>query len=140
METSESGSLQMTDDNLKSVQDVYWALTIGEENPGDFKRLANERLATPYPEFGSPMRVIRELKELTIEELSLLSGIPADILEKAESDKLEITGEDLEAVRKVYWSLSALEATAADYRRLLRKFAADSGGGDESIRCKRKSD
>ena len=58
-------------------------MAIGEENPGDFKRLADERLATPYPEFGSTMREIRQQKELTITELSRISGLPEDILERA---------------------------------------------------------
>ena len=119
LQAAESGSLEVTDDNLKSVQDVYWTVATGEEHPGDFKRLANERLATPYPDFGSPMREIREQKELTIEELSTLSGVPADILEKAESGELEMTDEDSREVRRVYWSLSALEASPGDYRRLL---------------------
>jgi hypothetical protein len=56
----------MTADDLKSLQDVYWELAIGEDNHGDFKRLANQRLATPHPEFGSTMREIREQKELSI--------------------------------------------------------------------------
>jgi hypothetical protein len=38
----------MTDDNLKVLHDVYWELAIGEDNPGDFRRLASQRLATPY--------------------------------------------------------------------------------------------
>ena len=46
LQAAESGSLEVTDDNLKSVQDVYWTVATGEEHPGDFKRLANERLAT----------------------------------------------------------------------------------------------
>jgi hypothetical protein len=98
-------------------------LATGEDNPGEFKRLANERLATPYPEVGSTMREIREQKALSINELSTLSGIPEDILERAESGELELTGEDLEAVQRVYWALSALEATPADYRRLLGEMA-----------------
>jgi hypothetical protein len=42
-----------------------------------------------------------------------------DILERAESGTIEMTGENLEDVQKVYWSLSSLEASPADYRRLL---------------------
>jgi transcriptional regulator with XRE-family HTH domain len=82
---AESGTVELTDDNLKALQGVYWELAIGEDNPGDFKRLANQRLATPYPEIGSTMREIRERKELSIKELSNLSGVPEDILEAAES-------------------------------------------------------
>jgi ribosome-binding protein aMBF1 (putative translation factor) len=69
------------------------------------------------------MREIREQKALSINELSTLSGIPEDILERAESGELELTGEDLEAVQRVYWALLALEATPADYRRLLGEMA-----------------
>jgi hypothetical protein len=71
-------------------------------------------------------RSIREQKELSINELSTLSGIPADILERAESGELELTGEDLKYVQRVYWSLSALEATPADYRRLLAEMAMNA--------------
>ena len=119
LEAAESLNLEMTDDELKALHEVYWELATGEDNPGDFKRLANERLATPYPEIGSTMREIRERKELSIKELSNLSGVPENILEKAESGKLEMTGEGLKFVQEVYWSLSAVEASTADYRRLL---------------------
>jgi transcriptional regulator with XRE-family HTH domain len=119
LEAAESMTLEMTDDDLKALFGVYWALAVGEDHPGDFKRLANQRLATPTPEIGSKMREIRQQKELSIKELSTISGIPEDILERAESGKLELTGEDLKSVQKVYWALSALEATPADYRRLL---------------------
>ena len=122
---AESGN-QMTDDDLETLHGVYWALATGEENPGDFKRLANERLATPYPEFGYRMREIREQKELTIQELSTLSGVPVDILESAESGNLKITGDDLADVQKVYWSLAALEASPADYRRLLADISMEA--------------
>lgn len=50
LEAAEAGNLQMTADDLKSLQDVYWELATGEDNPGDFRRLANQRLATPYPD------------------------------------------------------------------------------------------
>jgi transcriptional regulator with XRE-family HTH domain len=119
LEAAEFASLRMTDDDVKALFGVYWEPATGEDHPGDFNRLANERLSTPYPEIGSTMREIREQKELSISELSILSGIPADILERAESGKLELSGEDLEAVQRVYWALSALEASPDDYRRLL---------------------
>ena len=118
----------MTDDDLKTLQGVYWALATREENPGDFKRLANERLATPYPDFGTPMRAIRERKELTVTELATLSGIPAEILERAEAGSVEMANEVSREVRRVYWSLSALEATAADYRLLIADIATKDGG------------
>jgi len=122
LEAAESISLQMTDDDLKALFDVYWELATGEDNPGDFKRLANERLATPYPEVGSEMREIREQKELSIKELSDLSGLPEAVLEAAEAGT-EMTDEDSREVRKAYWALAALEATPADYRRLLADIA-----------------
>jgi DNA-binding transcriptional regulator YiaG len=129
LEAAESGSFETTDDNLKSVQDVYWELSIGEDNPGDFKRLADQRLATPYPDCGSPMHEIREEKRISVEELSALSGVPEDILEGAELGKLELTGEELEDVRRVYWSLAAVEATPADYRRLLADISMKANAG-----------
>jgi transcriptional regulator with XRE-family HTH domain len=126
LEAAESGN-QMTDDDLETLHGVYWELATGEDHPGEFKRLANERLATPYPEFGSPMREIRERKELSIEELCLLSGVPEDILERAELGAIEMIGEGLDDVRRVYWSLAALEASPADYKLLLKRMATDSG-------------
>jgi transcriptional regulator with XRE-family HTH domain len=123
LEAAESGSLEMTEDDLKTLHGVYWALVTTEENPGDFQRLANERLATPYPEIGSTMREIREQKELTIEELATLSGLAEDVLERAEAGTVQLSGDDLEDAQRVYWSLSALEASPADYRRLLADIA-----------------
>jgi DNA-binding transcriptional regulator YiaG len=113
----------LTDDNLKALHESYWELAIGEDNPGDFKRLANQRLAAPYPEIGSTMREIRQQKELSIKQLSTVSGVPENILEAAESGKLAMIGDDLEDAQRVYWSLSALEASPADYRRLLAEIA-----------------
>jgi transcriptional regulator with XRE-family HTH domain len=123
LEAAESGTVELTDDNLKALQGVYWELSIGEDNPGDFKRLATERLSTPTPEIGSKMREIREEKQISIKELSNLSGVPEDILEAAESGKLAMIGDDLEDVQRIYWSLSALQATPDDYRRLLAAMA-----------------
>src|ERR1700674_1761133 len=65
LQAAESVNLEMTDDDFKALHDVYWELATGEDNPGDFKRLANQRLATPYPENGSEMREIREQKQLS---------------------------------------------------------------------------
>ncbi len=66
LEAAESVSLQMTDDDLKALFGVYWELATGEDIPGDFKRLADERLATSYPKNGCEMREIREQKELRV--------------------------------------------------------------------------
>jgi ribosome-binding protein aMBF1 (putative translation factor) len=123
LEAAESLNLEMTDDDFKTLFGVYWELATGEDHPGDFKRLANERLATPYPENGSEMREIREQKELSVGELSALSGVPADVLRAAESGTVEMTDEVSEEVQKVYWALSALEASPGDYRSLLADIA-----------------
>jgi ribosome-binding protein aMBF1 (putative translation factor) len=128
LQAAESVNLEMTDDNLEALQGVYWELSIGEDNPGDFKRLANQRLATPYPKIGSAMREIRQQKELSIEELSNLSGVPAEILMGAESGTVEMTDEGSKEVKRVYWSLSALEASPADYRCLLAEMAMKARG------------
>ena len=130
LEAAESGSLEMTDDDLNTLHGVYWALAVGEENPGDFKRLADQRLATPYPDFGSSMTRIREEKQISIEELSTLSGVPSDILEGAEAGELEMADKDSREVQRIYWSLSALEASPADYRRLLGEMAMKASGYD----------
>ena len=122
LEAAESVNLEMTDDDFKTLFGVYWELAIGEDHPGYFKRLADERLATPYPEVGSEMREIREQRELSIKELSTISGLPEDILEAAEAGT-EMTDEDSREVQRVYWSLSALEASPGDYRRLLAAMA-----------------
>jgi transcriptional regulator with XRE-family HTH domain len=128
LQAAESGTVELTDDNLKDLHDVYWELATGEDDPGDFKRLADERLATPYPEVGSTMREIREQKELSIKELSTLSGIPEGILERVETGTVEMTDEVSKEVQRVYWSLSALEATPADYRRLLAEMDVKANG------------
>jgi hypothetical protein len=47
LQAAEAANLEMTDDSLKTLHEVYWELATGEDNPGDFKRLANQRLATP---------------------------------------------------------------------------------------------
>ena len=119
LQAAESTTLELTDYNLKTLFGVYWELATGEGNPGDFKRLADERLATPYPEVGCEMREIRQRKELSIKQLSTISGLPEAVLEAAEAGTVEMTDEDSREVQKVYWALSALEATPADYRRLL---------------------
>jgi ribosome-binding protein aMBF1 (putative translation factor) len=128
LEAAESMTLEMTDDDLKTLYEVYWELAIGEDHPGDFKRLADERLATPYPENGSEMREIREQKELSIKELSTISGLPEAVLEAAESGTVEMTDEVSKEVQRVYWSLSALEATTDDYRRLLADISKKASG------------
>jgi DNA-binding transcriptional regulator YiaG len=128
LEAVESGTVELTDDDLKTVHEVYWELASAEDHPSDFKCLANERLSTPTPQVGSTMREIREHKELSINELSTLSGFPEDILVAAESGNLAVIGDDLEEAQRVYWSLSALKASPADYRRLLAEMAMKARG------------
>ena len=78
----------------------------------------DQRLSKPYPNFGSSMTQIREEKQITIAELSRISGLPEAVLEAAEAGT-EMSDEDSREVRKAYWALAGLEATPADYRRLL---------------------
>jgi hypothetical protein len=47
----------------------------------------------------------------------------------AEAGKVGITDEDSKEVQRVYWSLSALEASPADYRLLIADIATKDGGG-----------
>src|SRR5271157_2608847 len=123
LEGAESGRFQITDPEMKDLRDVYWTLATDQSSAADYKRIVDQRLSKPYPDFGSPMTQIREQKQISIKELSTISGIPEAVLAEAESDKLELAGEDLKDVQKVYWSLSALEATPADYRRLIAEMA-----------------
>lgn len=128
LQATESVNLEMTDAELKTLHEIYWELATGEDNPDDFKRLANQRLATPYPEVGSAMREIREQKELSIKELSALSGFPEDILMGTESGTVQMTDEDSREVRKAYWVLAALEANPDDYRRVLAEIGMKANG------------
>ena len=48
--------------------------------------------------------------------------------EEAESGTVELTGEYLEDVQRVYWSLAALDASADDYRRPLAEMAMKATG------------
>jgi DNA-binding transcriptional regulator YiaG len=108
---------------MKDIQNVYWTLETDRASDADYRRIVDQRLSKPYPNFGLSMTQIREEKQITIKELSTLSGVPADILRAAESGTVEMTDEVSKEVKRVYWSLSALEATPADYRRLLADIA-----------------
>ena len=129
LEAAESGTIQMTDEESKDLRDIYWTLETDQASAADYKRIVDQRLSVPRPNFGFPMREIRKEKELTIEELSTLSGISAEILERAEAGSFEMTDEDSEEMRRVYWSLGALEATPGDYRRLLADIAMKANAG-----------
>jgi ribosome-binding protein aMBF1 (putative translation factor) len=78
-----------------------------------------ERLSKLYLRFGSILKRIREKRELTIEGLSVLSGVPEELLEAAESGRFEIADEEVKDLRNVYWTLATDQASAADYKRIV---------------------
>jgi DNA-binding transcriptional regulator YiaG len=119
LEAAEAGRFEMTDEQAKDLRNVYWTLETGQASAADYKRIVDQRLSKPYPDFGSPMTQIREEKQISIGELASISGLSEDILRAAESGTVEMTDEESREVQRVYWSLAALEASAADYRRLL---------------------
>jgi len=125
---AESGRFEMADKEFNDLRNVYWTLETDHASDADYKRIVDQRLSKPYPNFGSAMTQIREEKQITIKELSTISGIPEDILERAESGTAEMTDEVSKEVKRVYWALSALEATPDDYKLLLKNMAVDSGG------------
>jgi transcriptional regulator with XRE-family HTH domain len=128
LEEAESGRFEMADREFNDLRNVYWTLETDQASAADYKRIVDQRLSKPHPENGSEMREIREQKELSIKELSSLSGIPEKILTEAELGTVEMTDEVSKEVKKVYWSLSALEATPDDYRRLLAEMAIKASG------------
>jgi len=128
LEGAESGRFQITDPEMKDLRNVYWTLETDQASAADYKRIVDQRLSNPYPDFGFSMTQIREEKQISIKELSTISGLPEAVLEAAESGTVEMTDEDSRDVKKVYWSLSALEATPADYRRLLAGMATQASG------------
>jgi len=128
LEAAESGRFEMTDEEAKDLRNVYWTLETDQASAADYKRIVDQRLSKPYPNFGSSMTQIREEKQVSVEELSRISGMPEDILRAAESGTVEMTDGDSRDVQRVYWSLSALEGTPADYRRLLAAMATQASG------------
>jgi ribosome-binding protein aMBF1 (putative translation factor) len=128
LEEAESGRFEMTDEESKDLRNVYWTLATDQSSAADYKRIVDQRLSKPYPNFGSPMMQIRNEKQISIQELSTISGLPEAVLEAAESGTVEMTDEVSKEVKRVYWSLSALEATPADYRRLLAEMAMKARG------------
>ena len=118
LEAAESGRFEMTDKEFNDLRDVYWTLATDQASDADYKRIVDQRLSKPYPNFGSAMTQIREQKQISITELSTISGIPEGILEAAESGSLEMSREDLKEARRIYWSLEALGGTPADYKLL----------------------
>src|SRR5271165_4444203 len=128
LEEAESGRFEMTDKEFNDLRDVYWTLETDQASDADYKRIVDQRLSKPYPNFGSPMTQIRDEKQITIGELASISGLSEDILRAAESGTLDMTDEDSREVQRAYWSLSALEASPADYRRLLTGMATQANG------------
>src|SRR5271167_4021387 len=72
LEEAESGRFEMTDREFNDLRDVYWTLETDQASAADYKRIVDQRLSKPYPNFGSEMREIREQKELSINELYTL--------------------------------------------------------------------
>jgi DNA-binding transcriptional regulator YiaG len=128
LEGAESGRFQITDPEMKDLRDVYWTLETDQASDADYKRIVDQRLSKPYPNFGSSMTEIRDEKQVSIGELASISGLPEDVLRAAESGTIEMTDEDSREVRKVYWALAALEGTPDDYRRLLAAMATQASG------------
>ena len=128
LEEAESGRFEMTEKEFNDLRDVYWTLETDQASDADYRRIVDQRLSKPYPNFGSPMTQIREQKQITIKELCTISGLPAAVLEAAEAGTVEMTDEVSKEVKRVYWSLSALKASPADYRRLLADIAMKANG------------
>src|SRR5271165_5968815 len=128
LEAAESGRFQITDPEMKDLRNVYWTLETDKASDADYKRIVDQRLSKPYPNFGSSMIQIRNEKQISIGELASISGLSEDILRAAESGTVEMTDEDSREVQRAYWSLSALEASPADYRRLLTGMATQANG------------
>jgi DNA-binding transcriptional regulator YiaG len=127
LEAAESGRFEMTDKEFNDLRD-NWTLETDQASAADYQRIVDQRLSKPYPNFGSAMTQIREEKQISVGELSRISGLPADVLRAAEAGIVELTDEVSKEVKRVYWSLSALEASAADYRRLLADISKKASG------------
>jgi hypothetical protein len=128
LEAAESGRFEMADKEFHDLRDVYWTLATDQFSAAHYKRIVDQRLSKPYPDFGSSLTQIRDEKQISIGELSCISGLPEDVLRAAETGTVEMTDEVSKEVKKVYWSLAALEATPDDYRRLLADFAMKANG------------
>src|SRR5271166_3647451 len=96
LEAAESGRFQMTDPEMKDLRDVYWTLGTDQASDADYKRIVDQRLSKPYPNFGPSMTQIRNEKQISIGELASISGLPEDILSAAESGTVEMTDEIFE--------------------------------------------
>src|SRR5271165_7342106 len=91
LEAAEAGRFEMTDEEAKDLRNVYWTLETDQASAADYKRIVDQRLSKPYPNFGSAMAEIRGEKQITIGELASISGLSEAILRAAESGTLEMT-------------------------------------------------
>ena len=82
------------------------------------KNLHPERLGTLYTRYCSVLKQIRIEKDLSIKELSALSGSSEDFLEAAESQNVDLTDTDLNSLHGVYWALAIGEENPGDFKRL----------------------
>ena len=80
LEAAESGRFEMTDKEFTDLRNVYWTLETDQASAADYKRIVDQRLSNPYPDFGSSMTQIREEKQISIKELSTISGLPEAVL------------------------------------------------------------
>ena len=75
LEAAESGRFEMTDEEFKDLRNVYWTLATEQSSAADYKRIVDQRLSKPYPNFGSSMTQIRNEKLITIAELASISAL-----------------------------------------------------------------
>src|SRR5271165_3569886 len=68
-----------------------------------------ERLSKLYLRFGSILKRLREKRGLTIQGLSVLSGVREDTLEEAESGRFEMADNEFNDLRNVYWTLETVK-------------------------------
>ena len=100
LEEAESGRFEMADNEFNDLRNVYWTLETDQASAADYKRIVDQRLSKPYPDFGFSMTQIREEKQISIGELASISGLPEDILRAAESGTVEMTDEVSKEVKR----------------------------------------
>jgi hypothetical protein len=75
-----------------------------------------ERLSKLYLRFGSILKRIREKRGLTIQGLSVLSALPEELLEGAESGSFQITDPEMKDLRE-----AANDGVCLDLTGIVRK-------------------
>ena len=128
LEDAEAGKFEMTDKEIEDLRNVYWTLETGQATAADYKQIVDQRLSKPLPDFGSSMTQIREEKQISIGEWLVYLGCLRLFWKQLSRALLKLTDEDSKEVRKAYWALAVLEATPADYRRLLAAMATQASG------------